>query len=74
MSTTFVSNSQVTPNNTEEKFYNVGGIPGIIAAVDGTHVPVVQPHEHGQEYVNRMNYCSINVQCVCDYDGRFWLQ
>ena len=54
-------------NNFEEKF----GFPMVVGCVDGTHVPVRQPTENPHDYFcYKMKY-SINVQAVCDHEGKF---
>ncbi|XP_052786768.1 putative nuclease HARBI1 isoform X1 [Mya arenaria] len=43
------------------------GIPGIVGAVDGTHVPVPGPRsQHRASFINRKGYPSIQLQVVCD--------
>ena len=41
------------------------GIPGIVACIDGTHIPIIQPARTGTAYCNRKGYYSINVQGLC---------
>ncbi|XP_050706066.1 putative nuclease HARBI1 [Eriocheir sinensis] len=48
------------------EFAEIAGFPGVVGAVDGTHVRIVAPHEHEEVYVNRKNYHSINVQVLFD--------
>jgi hypothetical protein len=45
-------------------------IPCTIGAIDCTHVRISKPHIDGDEYVNRKQYPSINVQAT--YDAREW--
>ena len=42
------------------------GLPGVIGAIDGTHVRIAAPKENAAEYVNRKQQHSINVQVVFD--------
>ncbi|XP_034255359.1 protein ALP1-like [Thrips palmi] len=42
------------------------GFPGVIGAIDCTHVPINAPLETPANYVNRHDLHSINVQCVVD--------
>ncbi|RXM27569.1 putative nuclease HARBI1 [Acipenser ruthenus] len=53
-------------------FFSKAGIPGVVGAIDCTHIPI---HFHGQRkepvYINRRGYSSINCQMVCDHDVRF---
>ena len=39
--------------------------PGVICAIDDTHIQIHPPKEHGQSYVNRKNYHSIILQAIC---------
>jgi len=53
--------------NSMQLFYSQSQLPGIIGAVDGTHVPIQSPGSADAEiYRNRKGYMSINVQLVCD--------
>ena len=47
---------------TIEHWKDAAGIPGVIACVDGTHIPILQPAHSGTAYCNRKGYYSINVQ------------
>jgi nuclease HARBI1 len=38
------------------------GIPGVVACIDGTHIPIIQPRNSGTAYCNRKGFYSINVQ------------
>ena len=47
------------------------GFPMVLGCVDGTHIPIKQPHENAHAYLcYKMKY-SINVQAVCDHEGCF---
>lgn len=45
--------------------------PTAIGAIDCTHVEIEKPRQFGDEYVNRKNYASINVQAICDQNYVF---
>ena len=45
--------------------------PSAIGVLDCTHVRVPKPTQHGDEYVNRKGYCSINVQATCNAKEQF---
>ncbi|CAG2185824.1 HARBI1 [Mytilus edulis] len=51
--------------------YRIGGFPNVIGAIDGTHIRIQAPTTDEASYVNRKGYHSINVQAVCDADGKF---
>ena len=44
------------------------GIPGVIGAIDGSHIPITAPSENQDEYINRKRFHSIVLQVVCDSD------
>lgn len=47
------------------KFMRYSGFPGVIGAIDCTHVLIIAPPEPLEDsYVNRHNHHSINVQLV----------
>lgn len=59
------------PNDSEKaqnkmKFYDKCGIPGIIGAIDCTHIKILMPSEEEHSFLNRKGYHSINVQLICD--------
>lgn len=39
--------------------------PGVIGAIDGTHIAILKPIEEEHNYFNRKGYHSKNVQIVC---------
>ena len=51
---------------TKQNFYQFAGFPGVIGCIDGTHIPIVAPHDDEFAYVNRKKFHSINVQAICD--------
>lgn len=62
------------PTNDEVKtikssFFRLGGFPGVIGCVDGTHVRIQAPHKNENGYVNRKGFHSINVQVICNNEG-----
>lgn len=48
----------------KQDFYDAYNFPGIIGAVDCTHVPIIAPSHEECIYVNRKGYHSMNVQLV----------
>jgi hypothetical protein len=59
----------------EYQFRNVygKGIPFIIGAVDGSHIPIRAPpgRRRGQGFVNRKGWHSLVLQGIVDHKGRF---
>ncbi|XP_056003484.1 uncharacterized protein LOC130049636 [Ostrea edulis] len=53
---------------TIDKFHQRNGFPGIIGALEGTHISIKAPTENPQSYVNRKGYHSLQLQAVCDSD------
>ena len=45
-----------------ERWRDQTGIPGIMGAIDGTHITIRKPIASGEDYYNRKSYYSINVQ------------
>ncbi|CAH1993542.1 unnamed protein product [Acanthoscelides obtectus] len=37
-----------------------------IGVVDGTHIGILKPNRHGDEYINRKGKPNLNVQATCD--------
>jgi len=54
-------------------WYTWCGIPGVVGAVDGTHIKIAKPmtHEHPTKFFCRKQFLSINLVGICDFDGRF---
>lgn len=48
-------------------FYRMANFPGVIGAIDCTHIPVINPGgQDSARFVNRKGYYSVNTQVVCD--------
>ena len=43
----------------------------VLSAVDGTHIPIMQPYVNSQDYYSYKMKYTLNVQSVCDYSGKF---
>lgn len=58
---------------TKVDFHRKLGLPGIIGALDGCHIPIQQPSHviNGHLYYNRKRFCSLNVLAACDANLRF---
>uniref|UniRef100_A0A673AUM4 Putative nuclease HARBI1 n=1 Tax=Sphaeramia orbicularis TaxID=375764 RepID=A0A673AUM4_9TELE len=61
--------TQNSLNETKQGFFAVAGFPGVIGAIDCTHVQLVPPAGTELVYRNRKHTHSLNVQCVCDAKG-----
>jgi hypothetical protein len=46
-------------------FEQRNGFPGIIGALDGSHIEIKKPAAHGNSYINRKGFASLQVQAVC---------
>ena len=56
--------------DTKRKFYDVAHFPGVIGAIDCTHIRIICPNkENAMTFVNRKQFYSINVQAVCENDA-----
>ncbi|CAF4915426.1 unnamed protein product [Pieris macdunnoughi] len=54
-----------------DKFYSIAQFPRVLGAIDCTHIRIQSPClTIGEEFRNRKNYFSLNVQAVCDADLR----
>uniref|UniRef100_A0A4W5JKK2 DDE Tnp4 domain-containing protein n=1 Tax=Hucho hucho TaxID=62062 RepID=A0A4W5JKK2_9TELE len=52
--------------NYKVEFFEYGNFPGVIGCIDGCHIPIKCPSTaDSEEYRNRKNWFSINVQSVC---------
>ncbi|XP_039308183.1 putative nuclease HARBI1 [Solenopsis invicta] len=45
--------------------------PGVIGAIDGTHIKIIAPKDRSESYINRKGYHSIQLQVVCNADLKF---
>ena len=54
-----------------QDFEEVGGMPGVIGAIDGTHIKIPGPSEHRNAYINRKGVPSMQLQVVCDRNMQF---
>ena len=47
------------------------GIPRCFGAVDGSHIPIIPPHDCPTDYFNRNGFYSIVLQALVDHENRF---
>lgn len=53
-------------------FYKIAKFPGVVGAIDGTHVEVTPPKKDEQEYLNRHSTHSFNVCAVAGPNYMFY--
>ena len=59
-------------SNIMKSFERCHGIPWVVGAIDGTHIPIIMPPDYNwKSYDNRKSWPSIVFQCVVDGDGNF---
>lgn len=51
--------------------FNRYGLPNVIGAIDGCHIPIKKPSEHSEDYFNRKKFYSMVLQAVCRHDMLF---
>ena len=57
---------------TVQDFHDIAGMPGVIGAIDCTHIAIQRPSVENPEIFRcRKGYFSLNVQAVCGPDLRF---
>ena len=54
----------------KRKFFEMRRMPGVVGCIDGTHVRIQAPSRDEASFVNRKGYHSINIQAVCDSEGK----
>lgn len=52
-------------------FLEIWGFPLTIRAIDGTHIPIIQPAESSADYFNRKSFYSVIMQAMMDFQGLF---
>lgn len=58
-------------NMITENFRRNNGFPGILGAIDGSHIPIKAPIINANSYINRKNFHSVLLQGICDNKKRF---
>ncbi|XP_030745146.1 putative nuclease HARBI1 [Sitophilus oryzae] len=48
--------------------FNRKGFPGVIGAIDGSHIKIDKPSDDPDSYMNRKSFYSIQIQTVCDHN------
>lgn len=54
-----------------DAFQEKGKIPGVLGAIDCSHIKIKRPKEHGEAYFNRKKFYSIHLQAVVDSELMF---
>lgn len=55
-----------------QKFEEKRGIPGVIGAIDCTHIKIRTPTENPEDYFNKKKYYSLIVQAVVNADKQIY--
>ncbi|CAC5410350.1 HARBI1 [Mytilus coruscus] len=53
------------------KFYAVANFPNVLGLIDRTHVRIIAPSQHEEQFVNWKGYHSINVQVIVNANSQF---
>lgn len=54
-------------NHIKHRFMEIRQFPGVLGAIDCTHVEILKPLVEEHNYLNRKGYHSKNVQIVSNY-------
>ncbi len=52
-------------------FAKIANFPGVVGCIDGTHIKILAPSKDEAQYVNIKGFHSLNVQAICDPNGKF---
>lgn len=58
-------------NRTKLEFYELCSLPGVIGAIDGSHIRITVTGPDERAYINRKNFHSINCLALVDNHLRF---
>ena len=57
---------------TQQKFYDLCGLPGVVEAIDGTHIPISKPIQGPADYFYfKSSRYTLNCQAIVDNEKRF---
>lgn len=62
---------EAAANNISNKFESRKRIPGVIGAIDCTHITIKAPQLNKESYLNRKKNYSLVIQAVVDADKKF---
>ena len=56
-------------------FMAIAGMPGVVGAIDGTHIKIIAPSKDEDVFVNRKKVHSINTQVVfyANFNIAYWM-
>lgn len=54
--------SSMRMRSLSQEFQALQGIPNVIGAIDGSHIPIIAPRRHHEDYFNRKGFHSIILQ------------
>ena len=57
----------------KRSLFRIGSFPCAIGCVNSIHVRIKAPSLHEPDYVNRKGFHSINVQAICNHEGKHCL-
>ncbi len=46
-------------------------VGNVVGAIDGSHIRIKPPQHHRLDYLNYKGFYSVNMQAICDSNGRF---
>lgn len=53
-------------------FKDTWGFPQCVGAIDSTHIPILAPSSHCNDYYNRKGWYSVICQAIVDHKYHFW--
>ena len=59
--------SQEEKREAKQFFYNSCGFPGVLGAIDGTHIQIYRPSINEHLFFNRKHHHSLNAMIVSTY-------
>ncbi|EPB68171.1 hypothetical protein ANCCEY_12737 [Ancylostoma ceylanicum] len=58
-------------NAMQHRVFHDTGLPGVVGAIDGTHIAIPKPGDAQYSYINRKDFASINMGAIVDDNYRF---
>lgn len=52
----------------KKRFNEIGVLPDVIGAIDGSHIPILAPHINSESYRTRKCEYALTLQAVCNAD------